>query len=162
MADENNNTGAAPQQDAGEAPKTEAPKVEAAANAAAGLLTTLKNNPKALYALIGAVAVISLAIALGGGGGGVEVKTALSTGQAVLLQNPNGGETQLNVMPALVSVAVTEEDEKQIVCRVPAGTGAVVLEEQVVANLPFVKVKVTDGPCQGQSGWASKVNLQGK
>jgi hypothetical protein len=156
MSDENNNTGNVPQENSGGAPQ------ETKGNAALQVLTTLKNNPKALYALLGAVAAVSLVVALSGGGDGVQVKTGITPGQTVALQNPNGGETQLNTIPGLVSVAVTEEDEKQIVCHVQGGTSVVVEEEQVIVALPFVKVQVKEGPCQGKSGWVSKINIQAK
>ena len=54
-----------------------------------------------------------------------------------------------------------EEDQEQSVCVTKAGTKATVEEEMVVGQLPFVKVKVLDGDCQGKSGWTSKVNVKG-
>ena len=51
--------------------------------AAQGIVDTLKSNPKALYAAIGALVVIVLVLALSGGGQDVQVKTALSVGQQV-------------------------------------------------------------------------------
>jgi len=148
MSDEKNNPGTDEKKNPG--------------NAVQNIIATLKDNPKAIYAVIGALAVIGLVMALGGGGGQVQVKTAAAPGQTIVLQNPNGGDTQLNAIPGLVSVAQSEEDEKQIVCHVAAGTPAVVEEEQSVVGLPFVKVQVKDGPCQGKSGWASKINIQAR
>lgn len=133
-----------------------------AGTATAGMMQNLKSNPKVLYVAGGAAVVVALLLALGGGGGGAPVKTiaTLSAGQSVTLANPNGGETQLNALPSLVSVAQTEEDEKQIVCRVAYGTQASVVEEQSTGALSFVKVQVKDGPCQGNSGWTAKINLK--
>ena len=134
----------------------------AAGNAVQNVINTLKTNPKALYALIGAIAVGSLAMALTGGGSGkVEVKTAVSSGQAVVLENPNGGLSHLTMAPGLMSASDSEEDKDQDVCTAPAGTRGVVEEEQVVGLLPFVKVKITDGNCQGKTGWTSKINIKG-
>jgi hypothetical protein len=138
----------------------EAAKVEGAAK---NILGTFQSNPKILYVVIGAVAVIGLVLALSGGSSETQVaKAAVSVGQAVVLKNPNGGDTQLNALPQLVSVAMTEEDDKQIVCHVPPGTSGVVEAEQSVGLLQFVKVKVSEGPCQGNGGWVAKINVQPK
>jgi hypothetical protein len=129
--------------------------------AAQGIVETLKSNPKALYAAIGALVVIVLVLALSGGGQDVQVKTALSVGQQVTLDNPNGGGSHLTTTPGLMSTSEAEEDQEQSVCVTKAGTKATVEEEMVVGQLPFVKVKVLDGDCQGKSGWTSKVNVKG-
>ncbi|MGX2040109.1 hypothetical protein ACWJKU_08245 [Methylocaldum sp. MU1018] len=129
--------------------------------AAEGLLNTLKSNPKAIYAAIGAVVVIILVLAMSGGGEKVQIKTAVSVGQQVALENPNGGSSHLTTMPGLMSTSEAEEDQEQSVCITKAGTKATVEEETVVGQLPFVKVKVLDGDCQGKSGWTSKINIKG-
>ncbi len=134
-----------------------------AGNAVQTIFNTLKTNPKALYVLIGAIAVISLTMALTGGGSGqVEVKTAVSSGQTITLDNPNGGLSHLTISPGLMSASDSEEDKEQSVCTAPAGTHGTVEEEQVVGLLPFVKVKITDGDCQGKTGWTSKINVKGQ
>ncbi len=131
-------------------------------NAVAGIINTLKTNPKALYALIGAIAVGSLTIAMTGGGEGgkVQVKAAVSLGQSVTLENPNGGLSHLTATPGLISASDSEEDSDLNICQAPSGSHATVEEEQVVGLLPFVKVAVTDGDCQGKTGWTSKVNVK--
>jgi hypothetical protein len=126
-----------------------------------GVLNTLKSNPKALYAAIGAVVVIILVLAMSGGGEEVQIKTSVSVGQQVTLDNPNGGGSHLTTTPGLVSTSEAEEDQEQSVCVTKAGTKGTVEEEMVVGQLPFVKVKVLDGDCQGKSGWTSKVNVKG-
>lgn len=136
-------------------------------NAVQNIVETLKTNPKARYALIGAAVVVVLALALGGGG---EVQqrapATVATGQSVTLENPNGGNSHLTIQPGLVSVADPEEDKEQTVCMAKAGTQARVQEEQLVAvpgggQLPFVKIEVNDGECKGKSGWVSKINIKG-
>lgn len=129
-------------------------------NAIQNVIQILKTNPKALYALVGAVVVTALAIAMGGGGEEIKVKAAVSAGQTVTLENPNGGNSHLTVAPGLVSASGAEEDKEQSICVAKGGTKATVEEEQVVGQLPFVKVKVQDGDCQGKSGWTSKVNIK--
>lgn len=137
--------------------------VTQAEGAAQKMLGTFKSNPKILYVVVGAAAIIGLVLALSGGSGETQVaKTAVAVGQSVTLQNPNGGDTQLNAIPQLVSVAMTEEDDKQIVCHVSPGTRGVVEAEQVVGALQFVKVRVSEGPCQGNAGWVAKINVQAK
>jgi hypothetical protein len=129
-------------------------------SAVQGILNTLQTNPKALYALIGAVVVVVLAMALGGGGE-TQVKTAVvSAGQQVVLENPNGGSSHLTAGPGMMSASDAEEDKEQSVCVATAGTKATIEEEQNVGGLSFVKVKVLDGNCQGKSGWTSKINVK--
>ncbi|MDF9391664.1 MULTISPECIES: hypothetical protein [Methylococcus] len=130
-------------------------------SAKANILDTLKANPKALYAIGGAVVVILLALAMGGGGSGeVQVKTAVQVGQTVVVSNPNVGDSQLTAAPGLMNVASGEEEnDEQKICVVKSGTRATVEEESIVGALPFVKLKILDGACEGKSGWTSKVNV---
>lgn len=130
-------------------------------NGGAALLSNLQNNPKLLYLLIGVVAIGSLTMALTGDGDGgkVQVKAAVSVGQSIALENPNGGLSHLTATPGLIS-ASDEEDSDLNICKAPAGSHGTVEEETVVGLLPFVKVTVTDGECQGKTGWTSKVNVR--
>ncbi len=133
----------------------------AGGNAVQNVINTLKTNPKALYVLVGAVVAVFLIKGLTGGGSGqVEVKTAVKSGQNITLENPNGGNSHLTISPGLVSASDSEEDSESNVCTVPAGTQASVEEEQVVGMLPFVKVKVSSGDCQGKTGWTAKINVK--
>jgi hypothetical protein len=127
------------------------------------IIETLKTNPKARYGLIGAAVVVVLAMVFGGGGDEVKevAVKSVSVGQAVVLENPNGGTSHLSTAPGLVSASTAEEDLEQSVCVAPGGTKATVEEEQVVGLLSYVKVKVLDGECQGKSGWTSKFNIKG-
>jgi hypothetical protein len=130
-------------------------------NAVQNIINTLKTNPKARDALIGAVVVVVLALTMGGGG---EIQqrapASVATGQTVTLENPNGGNSHLTTVPGLMSASDAEEDKEQSVCLAKGGTKATVEEEQIVGQLPFVKVKVLDGDCQGKTGWTSKVNIK--
>lgn len=130
-------------------------------NATQNLLNTLKTNPKAIYAAGGAVILVLLALAFGGGGSGeVQIKSTVQVGQTVVVSNPNVGDSQLTVAPGLINVASGEEQtDEQRVCVVPAGTHATLEEESIVGALPFVKLKILDGSCEGKSGWTSKVNV---
>lgn len=131
-------------------------------NAGAAMFRNLQNNPKLLYILIGVVAVGSLTMALTGGGDGgkVQIQATISSGQSVTLNNPNGGLSHLTATPGLISASDAEEDSDLNVCKAPAGSHGTVEEETVVGLLPFVKVAVTDGECQGKTGWTSKVNVR--
>ena len=118
--------------------------------------------PPIAYSTFGlALSVILLALAMGGGGTGeVQVKTAVQVGQTVVVSNPNVGDSLLTAAPGLMGVASGEEEnDQQKVCMVKSGTRAMVEEETIVSALPFVKLKILDGPCQGKSGWTSKVNV---
>lgn len=155
MAEENQ--GGAPTEDK-PAATAEAP---AGAAAATGLMETLKTNATARYVLIGAVVVVILALFLGGGDDVKKAPQAVTAvGQTVTLENPNGGMSHLTVVPGLVSASDAEEDKEQSVCLVKAGTKGQVEEEQIVSMLPFVKLKILDGECQGKSGWTSKINIK--
>jgi hypothetical protein len=134
----------------------------AGGNAVQNVINTLKTNPKALYVLGGALVLVFLIKGLTGGGSGqVEVKTAVKSGQTITLENPNGGNSHLTLSPGLVSASDSEEDSESNVCTAPAGTQATVEEEQIVGMLPFVKVKVSSGDCQGKTGWTAKINVKG-
>lgn len=136
---------------------------ETKSNPATDVLNTLKGNPKAMYAVGGAVAIALLAMFFGGGSGETQMKpVAVSTGQMVTLENPNGGNSQVSGRPGLVSTSAAEEDKEENVCVATPGTKGQVEEEQRDATgLTFVKIKITDGPCSGKSGWTSKVNIKG-
>ncbi len=132
-----------------------------AGNAVQNVIHTLKTNPKAMYALVGAVVVVILATFMGGGSEGTKITAAaVQIGQTVTLENPNGGNSHLTLGPGMVSASDAEEDKDQSVCVAKGGAKATVEEEQVVGMLPFVKVKVLDGECQGKTGWTSKVNIK--
>ena len=132
-----------------------------AGNAVNNILSTLKDNPKALYGLVGAVLVVAILLVMGGtknGELGAAKVAAIAPGQQVVIKNPNVGNTILTATPKLVSAE--EEDDLQVTCRqVAAGTTAVV-EEEITSNyLSFVKVTLKDGECQGKTGWVPKVNI---
>jgi hypothetical protein len=129
----------------------------------AAIIDTLKNNPKALYAAGGAIVVVFLAMTLGGNDGQIgEAKVApLTIGQTIKIENPNIGNTVLVAVPKLGSS--DSEDDDTIICRVVApGTSATVEEESTVNYIPFVKVTLKDGECQGKTGWLPKVNVASK
>jgi hypothetical protein len=130
----------------------------------AGIVETLKNNPKAMYAAIGAVVVVILAIFMGGNDGQIgEAKiAALSVGQSIKIQNPNIGNTVLFNMPGRFNSSDADQDETIVCAVVKPGTTGTVEEEQTVNYIPFVKVTLKDGECQGKTGWMAKVNIESK
>jgi hypothetical protein len=129
-------------------------------NADASKANALK-NPKVIGAIAGAVVIGALAMALTGGD---EAKSSarlmLSSGQAVTLENPNGGLSHITAGPGMMSASVSEEDKDQSICTASAGTRGVVEEQQVIDMLSYVKVKINDGDCQGKSGWTSVTNVK--
>lgn len=130
-------------------------------DAAAGILETLKTNPKAMYAAIGAGILVILGVLSLSGGGGTQAKIAtIGPGQSVVLENPNGGVSHLTAVPGMQSASEAEENQEVSICVAPEGTRATVEQEQMVGLLPYVKLNITDGVCQGKSGWTSKVNIK--
>lgn len=134
----------------------------ASADASQGLVNTLKTNRTAQIVVAGAVVLVGFLLVTGSGGGDGtnQVKSTVTVGQTVVLDNPNGGNSQLTLAPGLVGASDAEEDKDQNICLAKAGTKGTVQEEQVVGMLPYVKVKVTEGECQGKEGWTSKVNVK--
>jgi hypothetical protein len=129
----------------------------------AGIIETLKTNPKAMYAAGGALVVIILALVMGGGGSDQpkQYKTAsVAPGQSVTIQSPNIGNTILVTTPGQLG-SVSDEEDEAILCRnVVAGTNATVMEEQTVNYIGFVRVTLNDGECAGKQGWMPKVNIK--
>lgn len=129
----------------------------------AGVLDTLKTNPKALAAAAVVLVVGGFLLLKGGDQGVSAAKVAtVSIGQKVTVQNPNIGNTILLAAPGAVGLADSENDkDDMIICRqVLSGTTATVEEESTVNYIPFAKVTLNDGPCQGKTGWMPKVNLK--
>lgn len=129
---------------------------------AAGIVENIKalkeTNPKALYGT-GAVVVLGiLFVMLSGGDGGSKAKTAMIVpGQAVTLENPNGGQSLIDQSPGMFS---SREESDTFVCHVPKGTQAKVLEQTMVNGLPFIRVEVTGGDCAGKSGFTAMTNVK--
>ncbi len=111
--------------------------------------------------LAGLVALSSAALVLSGCG---DDKTsgpiALSNGQSITLENPNGGLSHLTSGPGILSASVAEEDREQTICTAQAGTHGTIEEQQVIDLLSYVKIKITDGECEGKTGWTSKTNIK--
>lgn len=132
--------------------------------ALAGLVATLKTNPKALGAAAVAVALVLFLVLKGSGDEGVAPAkvSAISKGQKVSIQNPNIGNTILLAAPGAVGLADSDNDkDDMIICRVVAsGTTATVEDESTVNYIPFAKVTLIDGDCAGKTGWMPKVNLK--
>lgn len=134
---------------------------EFAGNAAQDKFSAIKSNPKLIGGLVGAVVVGGLLLSLAGGGStGTVTKAILSAGQAVTLENPNGGLSQVTAGPGMMSSSVSEEDTDQSICTASSGTHGTVEEQQVIDMLSYVKVKISDGDCQGKTGWTSAMNVK--
>ena len=84
----------------------------------------------------------------------------LSIGQNVTLENPNGGLSHMTAGPGMMSASVSEEDREQSICTVQPGTHGTIEEQQVIDLLSYVKVKLTDGDCEGKSGWITRTNIK--
>ncbi len=129
----------------------------------AGVIGTLKTNPKALAAAGVAVALVLFLVLKSGDEGEKPAKVAaVSIGQTVTIQNPNIGNTILLAAPGPVAIDDSDSDKNDsIVCRnVASGTAARVEEESTVNYIPFVKLTINDGDCAGKTGWVPKVNIK--
>ncbi len=139
--------------------KSAAPE-SAAAAAPGGLLETLKTNRKAQYALGAAIVAAILAVLGTGGNEGTKVQqAAVSVGQTVTVENPNGGNSQLTVAPGMIGASDPDDTESNV-CLVKGAAKGTIEEEQVAGMLAYVKVKMAEGECQGKSGWTSKINIK--
>lgn len=131
--------------------------------AVAGVIETLKTNPKALAAAGVAVALVLFLVLKGGDQGVKPAQVAsINIGQKVTIQNPNIGNTILLAAPGAVGLADSDNDkDDMIICRnVASGSTATVNEETTVNYIPFVKVTLESGECTGKTGWMAKVNVQ--
>ena len=118
-------------------------------------------NPKALYGGVAAALVLGL-VYLGFSGGSTSESRIvnLGQGQAVVVENPNGGLSHITAGPGIMSASVSEEDRDQSICTAKPGTSATVDEVQTIELLTYVKVTLTDGECEGKSGWTTKTNIR--
>ena len=60
----------------------------------------------------------------------------------------------------MMSASVSEEDREQSICTAASGTHGKIEEVQVIDMLSYVKVTITDGDCEGKSGWTTKTNIK--
>ncbi len=124
-------------------------------------LSSIKSNPMALYGGIAAVVLGGLGYFLIGGNSQSEVRNvSFSQGQEVVIENPNGGLSHITAGPGMMSASVSEEDREQSICTAQPGTHGQIEELQVIDLLSYVKVRMTDGECEGKSGWTTKTNIK--
>jgi hypothetical protein len=124
-------------------------------------LASLTSNPTVLYGAIAGVAVLGLSYLFFSSNSDAEIRNVtLSSGQSVVLENPNGGLSHITAGPGMMSASVSEEDRDQSICTATPGTHGVVEELQIVESLAYVKVRLTDGGCEGKSGWTTKMNVR--
>jgi hypothetical protein len=130
--------------------------------ALAGVIETLKTNPKALAAAGVAVFLVLFLVLKGSDDADKPASVAaISVGQKVTIKNPNVGNTILLAAPGAVGLADSDNDQDDmIVCRhVVSGSSATINEESTVNYIPFVKLTLNDGECAGKTGWMAKVNI---
>ena len=130
-------------------------------HSSASALSNIKSNPMALYGGIAAVVIGGLGFFFMGGNSQSEVRNlSLNQGQEVVIENPNGGLSHITAGPGMMSASVSEEDREQSICTAKPGTRGKVEEIQVIDLLSYVKVTMTDGDCEGKSGWTTKTNIK--
>lgn len=117
-----------------------------------------KNNPKVFYGAVGVILIVFVFTFVGSGAkDSGHVAMTLVNGNTYVVKNPNGGGTLLLSQPAFGSA---ESGDDMNICVVEPGV-SVRLEEQTIVNyINYIKISPVEGPCQGKSGWTSKVNLK--
>lgn len=133
---------------------------DSGANNSAQLGAGLKDNSKALIAAA-IVGLGALAYLFTSANSTSEVKALMiSQGQEVTIENPNGGLSHITSGPGMMSASVSEEDKEQSICTAQPGTRGVVEDQQVIDMLQYVKIKISNGDCEGKSGWTTKTNIR--
>lgn len=125
------------------------------------LMSGLKENPKAVYGVAGLLAAGILAYLFAGANSQPETRNlAISQGQSITIENPNGGLSHITAGPGMMSASVSEEDKEQSICTAQPGTQAVIEDQQVIDLLQYVKIRITNGDCEGKTGWTTKTNIR--
>lgn len=122
------------------------------------LLNLREDNPKVFYGGIAAVVVVFLLIVITPGGKDVESQ-AFSMNSTYTFSNPNGGNILLTAVPTFSSADYVGEDSINI-CTVKPGAQGKLIEKRVVNYIPYIRLEVMNGDCQGKKGWTSSVNIK--
>lgn len=137
------------------------------------LMDLKQKNPKVFFGAIGGVTVLLLIMMMSGGDGdkpplpGPAIKN-LSIGQQYVLKSANSYDPASTVRLVSVPGAMSayddsEEADRTGACQhMPQGTKVTAVEFQDFAGKKnaFVKVKMEDGECKGNEGWALAIDVQ--
>ena len=146
-----------------------------ASNKAASFMATLmslkENNPKVFFGGLGGVGLL-LVLAMSGGGSsntvtGPTMKN-LAVGQRYTLKSANAYDPSATIRLVSVPGTIaayddTEEADRNGVCQhMPQGTPVTVLDlsDAYGKKNTYAKVKIEDGSCKGNEGWALSIDVQ--
>ena len=141
--------------------------------ALASFLDLKESNPKVFFGAIGGV-VLLLIILLSSGGDGNKpalsgpVLKNLAIGQQYTLKSANAYDSAATVRlvstpGAIAAYDDTEEADRNGACQhIAQGTNVTVLEFADAYGKPksYSKVRVEDGACKGNEGWALSIDIQ--
>jgi hypothetical protein len=146
---------------------------EKVAGITATLLALKEKNPKVFFGAIGGVVVLLILLMSGGDGSkkpplkGAVLKD-ITLGQRYVLKSANAYDPSATVRlvsapGAIAAYDDTEEADRNGVCQHMAqGTTVSALEfaDAYGKKNSYVKVKIEDGDCKGNEGWALAIDVQ--
>jgi hypothetical protein len=151
--------------------------LESTKNVVGNLVTLLmdlkQKNPKVFFGAVGGVAVLLLIMMMSGGSDNkpplpsAGIKN-LTIGQQYVLKSANSYDPAstvrlVSVPGALAAYDDSEEADRNGACQhMPQGTKVTAVELQDFAGKKgaFVKVRMEDGECKGNEGWALAIDVQ--
>lgn len=135
------------------------------------ILSLKESNPKVFFGGIAGVVVLFLIIMMSGGGSkpvsGPVLKN-LAVGQKYVLQSANAYDKAATVRLVSVPGTIaayddTEEADRNGACQhMPQGTPVTVVELQDAYGKKnaYAKVRMEEGDCKGNEGWALSIDVQ--
>ena len=142
-------------------------------NLVSSFLSLREKNPKVFFGSIGGVAVLLLLMMTMGGNDSKPVISGpvlkdLAIGQRYVLKSANAYDTAATVRlvsapGAIAAYDDTEEADRSGACQhIPQGTPVSVLEfaDAYGKQKTYAKVRVEEGACKGNEGWALAIDVQ--
>ena len=146
---------------------------DTAGNLVSSFLSLKEKNPKVFFGSIGGVGVLLVLMMTMGGGGSKPtisgpVMKDLAVGQRYVLKSANAYDAAATVRlvstpGAIAAYDDTEEADRTGACQhIPQGTPVSVIEfsDAYGKQKTYAKVKIEDGECKGNEGWALSIDIQ--
>ncbi len=148
-----------------------APANSAVSNLIATAMALKESNPKVFFGVIGGGVALLLLIMMSGGGSepiAGPVMKNLVVGQQYVLKSANAYDEKATVRLVSVPGAIaayddTEEADRNGACQhMPQGTAVSVVELQDAYGKKnsYAKVRMEEGDCKGNEGWALSIDVQ--
>jgi len=144
-----------------------------AGNMVSLMMDLKQKNPKVFFGVIGGVVVLLLIMMMSGGDANKPPLTGptikdLVIGQQYTLKSANSYDPSstvrlVSVPGAMAAYDDSEEADRTGACQhMPQGTKVTAIEFQDFAGKKnaFVKVRMEDGECKGNEGWALAIDIQ--